>query len=295
MDFIGDFSHIPNKTKMIKIQKLLLAMAMALPLVLYNQSIPNNGFENWETFSATGTMEPLPWITSNIQGAVSGIAANVSRSTDAYKGNYSMRLETVAELGGGPFIGAATLYSELNGKPQQLRGYYKGSILGNDDAGIAIFIKSNSVLVGAGDIEFDGSQDDFTFFELDIEYFLPMEPDTMSIIILNAVNAIGTVGTTIYLDDLSFDISSSTNPDLRPEPAVKIFPNPARNTITVDLPYEVNDIFFIIYDSNGAKLKAVPMKGTSRVDISMLPAGIYVFEIRNRLSELLESGRFFVQ
>ena len=69
-------------------------------------------------------------------------------------------------------------------------------------------------------------------------------------------------------------------PDVDAEPfQVIITPNPARDNLTITTDYEKGKASVVFINSQGAKVRGFSVKGSTTVDVSDLPAGIYFVHV----------------
>ena len=278
---------------MKKLLLLLTSLIVGGPL-LFAQVIPNGDFESWYNHPVFNVEEPESWVTSNLSGAAAGLSANVVKTDDAYAGTYALRLETIMDNDGAPFMGAAVLNAKIEGKPTTLSGYYKGTIVNPDKPGIGIILKTGFMPVGGGELEFTQSQSEYTYFEFEIEYFLNQEPDSIIISIFNDTESLGTQGTVIMLDDLVFDMASGVRWSVLGGVQVKLSPNPVVDQMRVEIPPELGETFFLIYNTQGRLLNSYLILGEKNIPVNF-SAGIYYYELRNRPGEILTGGKFLVE
>ncbi|MFQ5446996.1 MAG: T9SS type A sorting domain-containing protein [Saprospiraceae bacterium] len=176
------------------------------------QTIPNGDFENWTQqlyFS-----EPVNFWTSNVQAFFSGAGANVTKTTDAYAGNFALKLEAVTvdtsvvpgtvalgNLGSDGFTGGYP-YTEL---PDTLTGYAKYNIAPGDTAFLLIIFMAGGAPFSVTSQPFTGVQDAYAQFKLPITSILPVQPDTMQFILTTSADFdIAVAGNVLYMDELQF-------------------------------------------------------------------------------------------
>ena len=69
-------------------------------------------------------------------------------------------------------------------------------------------------------------------------------------------------------------------PDIDAEPfQVTITPNPARNNMTISTDYEKGKASVHIINSQGVQVRQFSMKGSTTIDVSDLPAGLYFVHV----------------
>jgi hypothetical protein len=75
------------------------------------------------------------------------------------------------------------------------------------------------------------------------------------------------------------DNCTLTNPNTVSLLAIKIFPNPTKNNITVQIPDNIILQNILLYNTTGQKIDAYFDTINSKLDISKLSSGIYFIEI----------------
>lgn len=274
---------------------LVLTFFLVLTQFTQAQTIYNGDFENWTNIPPFNYEQPEFWVTSNTAGVPSGLPANVTKTTDAQSGSFAMKLETITEPGtSDPYIGGAVYGNALggDGSPEKLSGYFKATLMGSDVCGIGIFLKGNGMLVGGGDIEFDTNADEYTYFEMPIEYFLPTPPpDTVSITVLTSTDD-ATPGTTLILDGLTFGLVNSVEVPLFPAFKTLISPNPASAEVRVEVPQDAGEVVFTAFDASGKKLEVVRFIHRTSLTVSSFANGQYFYEVRKGNGQLLDGGGF---
>jgi hypothetical protein len=213
---------------------LLVTLLMSLKLTSA-QTLVNSGFENWTNVILFN--EPTGYVSSNYFSIILGSGglprANVSKSLGVkHGGNYAAKLESYAQntgdstgvpgllITGSLDIASATINPGFpyTGRPAELRGYYKYAQGLTADSGTALvsLMKRNlltgqqeAVAVGFGVFSNNTA---FSEFTIPLFYATGEIPDT-AIIVFSTTSTLSTdsaaltsapVGTTLYLDDLSF-------------------------------------------------------------------------------------------
>ena len=179
---------------------------------LVAQTIPNGDFENWSQqfyFS-----EPTNFWTSNLQAYFSGAGANVTKTADAYAGDFALKLEAVTvdtsvipgaialgSPGSSGFTGGYP-YTEL---PDTLTGYAKYNIASGDTAFLLVIFMAGGAPFSLASQPFTGVQDAYAQFKLPITSFLPVQPDTFQFLLTTSANLDSAVaGNVLYMDELQF-------------------------------------------------------------------------------------------
>jgi hypothetical protein len=189
--------------------------------------IPNASFENWTNFG--NYSDPTGWDTPNAElMSIPFIGFTVvTKSTDHHgTGSFSAKLETKHlafpsfDVPGfmtcGKFtVNIATGTFVLSGgvpvvdAPAHLNGFYKYIPKGGDSCVIGIGLTKTTGAVkdtvGFGSFSTKDTLPDWTPFSAWINYISPTAPDTMNIIAISTAQEDMTVGTVLYVDDLSLD------------------------------------------------------------------------------------------
>jgi hypothetical protein len=72
--------------------------------------------------------------------------------------------------------------------------------------------------------------------------------------------------------------------------AVEVFPNPAKETITIKTPGIINSKL-TFYTSQGQPVKQQIIPGhQAEIDLSIFPQGLYLFQVQN--GEKMSTGKF---
>ena len=235
-------------------------------------TIPNNSFEYW--FSPTMAQN---WETTNI--FLPPGLATCTWDTNAYSGNYAMRLKTI-KVDDILIPGVATLgHVEINSvsggvpftsRPNSLSGFVKHP--GLDSIFIAIQFFKNGQMIGGGSWGATDSIISYTSFSVPIEFFSNENPDTVNIVFLTDPNK---QGSTLIIDDLHLEIQTGTA--AREEiKKLHIFPNPVINELNID-PQTTTTYSYAIYNLSGTKLKEENnIRGHKKANLRMLKRGTYI-------------------
>lgn len=95
----------------------------------------------------------------------------------------------------------------------------------------------------------------------------------------------------IIWDDVTY-----FSPDVRS--TVKVFPNPATNTLQVAYEHMASDIntMFSMYDVTGRKMLGQPLSNSNQlIDISQLPPGLYLWQVTDKTGIVISAGKVVVQ
>lgn len=85
-----------------------------------------------------------------------------------------------------------------------------------------------------------------------------------------------------YIDDLSvYELDSVVNVPETPAPAITIYPNPATNSVSIDIPINYTNQQLYIYNLTGQLVATKPVQPNQPVPIAELNAGIYIFAVQS--------------
>jgi hypothetical protein len=273
---------------------------------------PNGDFEDWISFSAE---EPDHWTTSNIFTLLSS-SVSVTKSTDSHSGNFSARIENQSTLfndtlgfitngylsDDGPAGGMA-----VDDVPEKLSGYYKYTPVDSDTAIGALTLYKYNPATGKPTMLDSAyvalpAADDWTYFEIPVDYYSLPEPDTVNIAFssgnLDKLGVLVPVGSQLWIDDLAITYKPHLvgTDEKRKDQPFTVYPNPANRALVVDLsnlirqPVEVS-----LYNTSGDRIviKKGLAGGSMTFDVEDLTAGIYFYRIKT--AQQTYQGKFVVR
>ncbi|MBN2683194.1 MAG: T9SS type A sorting domain-containing protein [Bacteroidales bacterium] len=192
-------------------KNLLLITLVFAGIFGYSQTaIPNGNFESWTN---TPYENPLYYFTNNLDMFGDGLSAGVTKTTDAYHGDFALKLTSMSNeslsMAGNynpnnppPWTGGIP----ISGTPTGFRGYYKYDIQTGDTALMLVNFSKNGVNIGVYITKIFGSQPDYTLFNIPLDPPLPIAPDSVILFFISsdALNEIAMEGSTITIDSISF-------------------------------------------------------------------------------------------
>ncbi len=196
-------------------KKSLFAFLITLSsTILFGQSIPNGGFESWNTVNYEN---PLFYQTSNMHGDNGSVGSlNAEKTTDAYSGNFAIKLTTMASgldtnfayfANGDPGKNPPEGGTPYNQMATGIRFHYKSNIMAGDSALVLVMFKKNNVLIGQYMYAITATQSSYTVFSKNFSPALPMAPDSVVIGIASSFpfgGNRGTPGNMIQVDSVLF-------------------------------------------------------------------------------------------
>jgi len=294
--------------------------------------LPNGNFNDWDwvlhpTHAEGGFYEPAGGFfkTLNILDTIAtppGLTC--FRSDEVHSGAYAVRLYTqqiallqvlIPGVVGTLSLNWAILNATLGvpytfpAKAKSFQGWYKSAPLNGDSAGAVILLsKWNPITnhrdtIGSKRLVFKGTVSEYTFFEADINYKVAnVLPDTITVLLLssagyntsNMLGSVGRVGSQAWFDDVTLTDVNGFHYSLVPEVEVKLYPNPAKDIMIVELGKAVKNGQFQIYSIDGKQLDAFPSDQVqNQVSVASLQPGSYYYKLTNGKS-ILNSGSFMV-
>jgi len=275
-------------------------------------SIPNSGFEDWTNFGSYE--DPDNWITENQATSLSGVVtATKATGSNAYSGNYAIRLETkqvVTEVVPGTAISGAlnvmSLQLELgvpiNIRPDNLCGWYKYIPFLADVGSIEIILTRYNPTtklrepVGTG-VYAVIAANSYTQFTVPIVYLStdPTDlPDTALVSLISGTNTF-TAGSVLYVDDICL---TYTPPPVGIEPSensaqFKFYPNPTSDILIFEST-EATEVNLKLFDNTGrVVLQSRLLENSKSIDVSELSEGVYFYQLTNE-RHILQEGNITI-
>lgn len=251
----------------------LLSVLVVLPFLLHAQ-IPNAGFENWIVIDSIE--QPMSWSTNNIEDYIS-----VSKSEDAYEGDYAMQLTANLPTIEGPWPGIAqtgisletpvsNFIVSLMYKCLELEPFPFGQCSMNVDfflEGSFVHSASHSILA---------EETEYTSMQISSDLNDPVLIDSIYITLSGGsqIMPTGQFGNAFFLvDGMQLEVLTSTQ-DLD-NGKIQVFPNPTAQLIQIEGLRGVGALS--IFDEAGQLLKKQNLNhSTEQINLSLFPAGVYL-------------------
>jgi hypothetical protein len=271
---------------------------------------PNTDFENWTTVES---LEPDNWWTPNF--ALINQTPCVTQSTDAYSGNYALRIENVLSAGLDTIGFASNGYfinEDFAGgmpvlqNPVKVTGYYKYNPVGNDTALVGVFSSKYNASLGYSE-RLDSSlvkltaTNIYTYFEVPLYYNSWPIADTLNITFASGNFQYDTSllvpGSVLLVDDIEVIYNPVGFEDVNLIASEQVYPNPANNVLYIKMLNDALNQTFKLFDAKGALVfegNCQYQQGmTASIDISEVPQGLYFYQIIDGKHSL--SGKLNIQ
>lgn len=279
---------------------------------------PNGGFENWAM--EFNYESPVGWQTLNFLNVLSSsnsLSAFKVSGIDKHSGNYALKLKTVKvnanpvpnlidDTVGVVFTGTVNIsppslkygftYDHV---PEKLNFWYKYIPVGDDEALVGVLatrwngIKRDTISLS--EVKLDTIQANYAPKTLNLTASSSMAPDSITVYAGSSRKLeLARVGSTLYLDDLSFSgwlgVSEYSK---KQSPVLGVFPNPAKENIVFNTdPINVDRID--IHDIYGRIIESFPVKNAySNFSCEFIKAGTY-FYTAYKNNNPVDKGKFNV-
>jgi Secretion system C-terminal sorting domain len=315
---------IPKKKTTIMKKQLLSLFALAVASVASAQTINNAGYENWGT-QLGEDQQPTSWISYNIFTAplIDPTNSNPTSVTQAgapdnYQGTYSAKITTVTlitnpDVNNIPFtagflmVGAVSFSSPFmlagyasTGRPAAFDYATKYQPTGIDTAFAVVTItKWNGTsrdTIAWGFDYITTAIPSYTVRSITLNHnpaMLNVTPDTTTIIFSASSFNSPQVGSTMYVDALSFSgyVGISENEINK---GVSVYPNPSNTEAYFDFVSE-EAAGIAIYDMTGREVsRSSVFNKRASVDASQMNSGMYTYAVLNTDGAVMSRGKFSV-
>jgi hypothetical protein len=266
--------------------KKMYTAALFFVVVCYIYPQSNNfDFELWEGGN------PVQWFTSNIQG----FYIPVTQSTDAHGGSYAVKGEVIQIPGGSTYTAILSAGPLAKGLPVSSRaeavtGWYKFTSDSNDFFSVTIGALKNGKFIGSGIYYSYNIEPSYKQFSVNVNYNSNETPDTLQVIIIIAAEGGKThLGSSFYVDDISFGASTAVNEEYNGSLSYELrqnYPNPFNPSTSINFSIkEPGNVQLIIYDALGREVielinRDMPAgRYTENFNAAGLSSGVYYCRI----------------
>lgn len=296
----------------------LFASALILSAGL-NAQLTNGGFENWTAG------EPDGWETLNQivgQAAMAGGSATIGGvdvteyatqgTGDAAEGSSYIKMQSfsLAGLDGfgvpdGIYPGTVDQYVVTTTKYESIKFSYRVNLAPGDVA--VAFVTASGPghdfgqnAIGQGFLEIDADASGWTEVTVPIQWFSPDAIDSIQVLFATTISGVFSGytaptadGTLFEIDDVQFIEGGSSSIAIN-EKDVKVFPNPANDFVTFQIDGLENGNV-VISSITGQEVVNTSLNGVTKVDVSALNNGVYIYKISNSNGELVKTSKLVIQ
>jgi hypothetical protein len=299
---------------MVKKIRLLLAFQGLLMIGLHAQNLPDAGFEIW--VSQSSYEDPQGWGTLNSSTSIIGVKT-VTKATapaDVHSGSSAIKLTTL-HIGipynmNIPGIAATgtinTTTKAIDGgfsytqRPISLCGWYKYSPAGKDTASVTVTLSKwdnvthQRVTVGSGIFRDTAHVNTYASFTATMIYVNALVPDSGVITLLSSQQTSSVINSTLFIDDLAFNITSYIREDLT-DALIAVYPNPASDRLNIgNLPTDASH--FILIDICGRKVVDKKLNNVQlTIPLSDFGAGLYFYQVLSGNLTVMKQGKLIIR
>jgi hypothetical protein len=304
-------------------KKIIVMWVLLVVIDFSATSQPNGGFENWTPEFTYET--PDGWQTLNFLSLTSPpnpVSAFKAIGIDKHSGNYALKLKSVylnnnvfpdttlldsvgfdfGDTISGVFTGLVNINPisyvygfPYSGRPEKLEFWAKYNPVGNDTACALVFLKHSKNTgvpdtIGGGKL-FIPPTPVYTLFQVPINYISDSLPDSAAIGFSPSPRiAYARQNSTLYIDDVSLTGWVGIN-ELPQQQHVKVFPNPAKEYITINS-FGEKACIISIRAVNGNLAKTFTLSENNTIlNIGSLSNGLYVYEIYDSKNKMIGTGK----
>ncbi|MBC8320204.1 MAG: T9SS type A sorting domain-containing protein [Bacteroidetes bacterium] len=293
----------------------IVVILIGLGSITSAQTLPNAEFQSWVDYGIYE--EPEFWSTPNPFTALPPIfVITVSKSHDAFSGDYSVKLETKDVLGGtyqAPGLITLAQFSidfinlsfnisgglALQENVSKLTGMYKYQGAEGDSASVLIYNfkrDEEGVIdtIGYG-LSYLHDTAIWTPFTVNMENLNNNIPDTFNVIIMSSAmtpNFEFHSGSVLYVDSLAIETNTGVINLSDYQIKVKVFPNPSSDFVQFETSESENKRLISIYNAVGSIISTNNFfESKTNISVNELPSGPYFYRV-TRNNRLLNRGSF---
>lgn len=286
----------------------LLAILLSLPFLMNSQApLAEGSMENWD-YDSGGQYYELSgyWASVNPVSKLSILApVTVFREdVDVYSGMYSAKMVSdvfvALPIAGLLFTGyfddtqitdpsqAAKLGVPFTDRPAFFKGYYKYTSVNGDSAAIVAqfhrWVNGQQELVGVAPLVEYNTVPNWTPFNIPVKWLSTAACDSMTVIMTSSAGGQdfqAANGSTLLVDEASFEYPTGITMPLMPEVRVQLYPNPASEQLNIHFPDFQSSSMLTVYDTEGRLVRTQALdKETTVMDITMLAPGHYFYQVK---------------
>ncbi len=285
------------------------ALIFAFTFGVFNAFCQSNlDFEKWD-INYNGVDEAKSWVNTSNATKYGAPATLLKEVDNPASGLAYMKITTAYWEEGTTYqldtlVGSLIQQTAYSKRPISFNFSYKAKPKNGDEVLVGVqlttTINDSLIVVGEGFFTSNQTVSDWTTQTVDIEYYSNHTPDNINIVAVSSANAVisnGTngyakIGSTLYLDNLKLNVEPVKS--LESEYFIHVFPNPAKSHINVET-NSPDHQQIQIYDLSSKLVINSSFNHQTRIDISNLPSGTYIYKVYSTISgETTATNKFNV-
>jgi hypothetical protein len=296
------FLHLPS------ILKALTTISLFVTTIFMCFGQSNLDFERW-VVNYNGIDEAKHWINTSDASEFNAPVTLFRETDEPGSGQASVALTTAYWGEGAPYqldtlVGALVQQVPYEGRPESFEFLYRAFPEYGDAVLIGVqltmTVNDSTIVIGEGFYTNHEYQENWTKQVVEIDYYSAYPPDEINIIALSSANAAlldgskgyAKIGSSLFLDNLRLNNGLETKPATAYY--MHVFPNPAKSYLNVETNSPDNQQLEI-YDLSGKLLVTTSFLNQSKIDISSLPSGTYIYKVFSQNSgEITATNKFNV-
>tara|TARA_B100000809_G_scaffold170351_1_gene167685 strand:- start:5663 stop:6541 length:879 start_codon:yes stop_codon:yes gene_type:complete len=269
----------------------------------------NLDFEKWNV-NYKGIDEAKNWVNTSDATEFNAPTTLIKIVDNPAAGLASLKLTTAYWKNGTTYgldtlIGSLLQQTKNSKRPKSFEFTYKCSPVLGDEVLVGVqltkLIGNSIIVIGEGFFTSNKIEENWVKEIIDIEYFSNETPEKISFIALSSANAVinngekgyAKIGSTLFLDEFKLNASAKKE-TVSSKYYIHVYPNPAKSFInlTTNSPEEQQ---IEIYNLSSKLLLSTSFTKNSKIDISALSSGTYIYKVYSLLSgEITTSNKFNV-
>jgi hypothetical protein len=151
---------------------------------------------------------------------------------------------------------------------------------------------NNSAQIGSGIYSQTTSQNNYTKFQIPINYTSSLTPDSIMFAIYAGNPGYYIPGNIFHVDDLEFIYAIPVGiEEYFDKERFLIFPNPVNETLNIENTKEKGNLIVNIFTINGKNIKNLELDNHNMIDVSNFASGTYLYQIIEE-GKIIDAGKF---
>jgi len=247
----------------------------------------------WQNTSDATKYDAPPTLFKVVENPGDGLAS-IKLTTAYWQNGSEYGLDTLA--------GTLIQQNKYTKRPKSFEFKFKASPKLGDAILVGVqltkTINDTMIVLGEGFFTSNQFQENWITKKIEIEYYSGYSPDNINIIALSSANAVlkngskgyPKIGSTLYLDNFKLNVKEQQT--TKQEYYIHVFPNPAKAYINVETNSPDNQKVEI-YSLTGELLIKTSFHQHSKIDVSSLSSGTYLYKVTNLLSGIITATNKF--